>query len=378
MVYKKRLSEESVQRLHDIYYSLGESGGFGSVENVFKRFQNLYPDIPISKTSVQDFLNHQTTYTLHRRKINKFKRNMVFTPRCNYQWSLDLGDMNGFETYNAGFRYFLMACDTLTRYIYTTPLKSKSAADVSKGLEEVFKKADTLPAVINADSGTEFCNNVVQNLLKRNKIRFFRSYGIVKASHAEISIKSIKNLIYKYFDYTLTRKWVGILQKATQTHNTTYHSAIKMTPETANTFPQTVMLSEQTLHRAVKQVRHRKVPMLQEGDAVRISLDIAFKKGYEGQWSRAVYLIAKPPYYTIGGKYPMYAVKEQNGDIILGGFYSHQLLKLSKRTFIDEYEFPIERIVKRSGRNVLCKFLGYSDSYNLWLPSKQVKNILQS
>ena len=71
----------------------------------------------------------------------------------------------------------------------------------------------------------------------------------------------------------------------------------------------------------------------------------------------------------------MYSIKEQNSDSILGGFYAHQLQRVSKRTFIDEYKFPIEKVVKKGSKSSLVKFLGYDDKYNLWLPNKDIKNI---
>ena len=375
MGYENRIPKGYIQKLDAIYYKFGDSGGFSSPQAVLKQFRKLHPRLIITKNQVLDYLTHQTTYTLHRKKINKFQRNMVFTPRCMYQWSIDLAEMGGFEQYNHGVRFFLLCCDTLTRFIYTEPVKSKSASCVSNALQNIFNRADTLPKLINADSGGEFCNSKVQTLLKNNNIHFFKSYGVVKASHAEIGIKSIKNLIYRYFDYTLDREWLSVLQPATDTYNKSFHSGIKMTPETACTYPFWVKLSEKSLHRAVEQIRQREIPYLKKGDAVRISLDISFKKGFEPNWSRAIYLIDTHPYYTVGGKYPMYSIKEQNSDSILGGFYAHQLQRVSKRTFIDEYKFPIEKVVKKGSKSSLVKFLGYDDKYNLWLPNKDIKNI---
>lgn len=377
MGYKDRLSKAYIKKLDDIYHTFGAPGGYSSVIEVLKRFRKLHPELPISRNQVQDYLDHQTTYTLHRRRVDKFERNIVTTPLIDYQWSIDLAEMAGFKKYNDGMRYFLLAVDTLSRFVYTEPITQKSGACVATALENIFSRADALPKLMNGDAGLEFDNHKVKSVFKKHNIRFFQSYGVIKASHAEIAIKTLKSSIYRYFDHTLTRRWVDVLQKATDTYNDTYHSTIKMTPREGSTFLNGVKLSERALRRAADRFTSCRPPHLKKGDTVRVSLDIKFQKGFEQNWSRAIYLVASEPYYTRGGRHPMYLIAELNGERFLGGFYSSQLLPVSKRTFVTDYAYPIDRVIRKGAKTSLVRFTGYDSRYDRWLDNKLIKDIVQ-
>ena len=376
MGYKDRLSKAYIKKLDGIYHTFGASGGYSSVIEVLKRFRKLHPELPISRNQVQDYLDHQTTYTLHRRRVDKFERNIVSTPLVDYQWSIDLAEMAGFQEYNDGRRYFLLAVDTLSRFVYTEPITNKSGACVAAALGNIFSRADELPKLMNGDAGLEFDNRKVRKLLKKHNIRFFQSYGVIKASHAEIAIKTLKSSIYRYFDHTLTRRWVDVLQKATDTYNDTYHTTIKMTPNEGSTFLNGVKLSERALRRAVNRFTRCRPPHLKKGDSVRVSLDIKFKKGFEQNWSRAIYLVASEPYYTSGGRQPMYLITELNGERFLGGFYQSQLLPVSKRTFVTDYAYPIDSVIKKGAKTSKVRFTGYDERYDRWIDNKLIKDIV--
>ena len=377
MGYKDRLSKAYIKKLDGIYHTFGAPGGYGSVIEVLKRFRKLHPELPISRNEVQDYLDHQTTYTLHRRRVDKFERNIVSTPRVGYQWSVDLAEMAGFKKYNDGMRYFLLAVDTLSRFVYTEPVTRKTGECVAAALGNIFDRADELPKLMNGDAGKEFDNRKVAALLKKHDIRFFQSYGVIKASHAEIAIKTLKSSIYRYFDHTLTRRWVDVLQKATDTYNDTYHTAIKMTPRQGGEFLNGVKLSERGLRRAVNRFTSCRTPRLKKGDSVRVSLNIKFKKGFEQNWSRAIYLVASEPYYTCGGHQPMYLITELNGERFLGGFYQSQLLPVSKRTFVTDYAYPIDSVIKKGAKTSKVRFTGYDERYDRWIDNKLIKDIVR-
>ena len=146
-----------------------------------------------------------------------------------------------------------------------------------------------------------------------------------------------------------------------------------MTPEMALTFPYNINLSAAVLNRVNKNVRGRKLPYLKSGDVVRIALNVAHKKGFEMNWSRALYIIDAGPYYTVGAQYPMYLLRELNGEKILGGFLPKFLLKVNKRIFLDEFVFPIDKVIKKGPKNSLVRFLGYSDRDNMWLPNSSIE-----
>ena len=123
----------------------------------------------------------------------------------------------------------------------------------------------------------------------------------------------------------------------------------------------------------------KKKPKLQAGDLVRLNLMLSpFAKKYEIKYSRAVFLIKNNAQYTKNGIYPMYRVTELDGTTLPGKYYEHELLKIPRKHFLEEYEFPIEKVLARKKNKSFVKFLGYSEKYNEWVPNKNIKERTES
>ena len=115
---------------------------------------------------------------------------------------------------------------------------------------------------------------------------------------------------------------------------------------------------------------------LRKGDIVRLNLNLGhLAKKYEQSWSRALYRVASEAHYTAGGPRPMYNVSELNGNMIQGRFYQEELLKVDKETFLDEYDFPIEKVVEKGRKESKVKWLGYPTTYNSWVKNSAIKQV---
>ena len=66
----------------------------------------------------------------------------------------------------------------------------------------------------------------------------------------------------------------------------------------------------------------------------------------------------------------MYKIKDCAGNIIPEPFYGPELQKVS-----DDFEFPIEKVVKRKKGQALVKWLGYSDECNTWISSDAIEKV---
>ena len=363
------------KQLSQIYYQPGSQGSYSGAANLMNAFKKLYPTQKITKKSVTDFLSKQTPYSLHRNSYKKFARNPLYFPRVNHQMSCDLIDFSSYSRYNKGFKYILVALDGLSRYLYTEKLKTKTGIAIKEGLTKVFESCSELPKVLNSDRGTEFIASVVQKFLKSKNIHFFTSHGDMKAANAERVIKTLKTSLYRYFDKTLQRQWVDILPKLTETYNKNYHTSINMSPEDAQELPNSIKLSEQSYK---KIVNTKKEPAyLKKGDIVRLNLNLGvLAKNYEQSWSRALYRVAANAHYNIGGSRPMYEISELNGKCFLGRFLPEELLKVDKKTFLDEYNFPIEKVVEKGKKTSQVKWLGYSNDHNSWVKNSTIKNVV--
>ena len=119
-----------------------------------------------------------------------------------------------------------------------------------------------------------------------------------------------------------------------------------MSPDEALLPENAVKLSEQIYNKVVKNTSTRVKSTLKIGDFVRLSMLFdSFAKAYENQWSRALFMIWKGPYFTIGGRLPMYKVKGAWNDIkVSGGFYEKELKFVDPDIYVNKYEFPIEQV----------------------------------
>ena len=92
-----------------------------------------------------------------------------------------------------------------------------------------------------------------------------------------------------------------------------------------------------------------------------------FEKGYEPNWSEAVYKI-----YKIQSTSPVtYLIEDLLGEKIEGAFYEKELQKMKQKFF------RIEKIIRKKKINGvehgLVKWIGYSDKFNHVEPLSNLK-----
>jgi hypothetical protein len=106
------------------------------------------------------------------------------------------------------------------------------------------------------------------------------------------------------------------------------------------------------------------------GDQVRISrIKGIFEKGYLPNWSEELYTV-----HEVKRTDPItYILKDMNGDIVTGGFYTEELQKSKQEVF------RIEKVLRKKKINGiehgLVKWLGYDKKFNEWKPMSEIKQI---
>ena len=100
--------------LKKLYYNVNEPGSFTAPATFYRAVKEKSNNI--TRKQVNEWLNAQDTYTLHRRTRKKFHRNRIIVPGVDYQWQTDLIDIQKISKYNQGYRYILVCIDILSKF----------------------------------------------------------------------------------------------------------------------------------------------------------------------------------------------------------------------------------------------------------------------
>ena len=364
-VKRNRVEEE----LRNLYYDPQSAVAFGGVSKLLKEARKKN----ISPAQVKRWLKKQLSYTLHKGLKRKFKKNRVIVNGMDEQWQADLVDMQSFARDNKGIKFLLTVIEVLSKRAWAVPLKNKTGAEIIKAFETIFKEGRT-PEKLQTDAGSEFMNRQFQTFLKKWNVCHFVTYNQTKAQIVERFNRTLKNKMWRYFDYANTHRYWNVLDDLVDGYNRTYHRSIKMTPLEVTKFnAQTVWkrLYPELVKRKKSDVKFK----FKVGDLVRITRSKGvFEKGYAENWTEEMFEIKR----RIARRPPVYTLEEYDGTSIIGTFYEQELQKVE-----DEDFFRIEKILKKRGINrrnkeVLVKWRGYPSKYNSWIKESELHSIVQN
>ena len=97
----------------------------------------------IGLSAINRFLSSLEAYSLQKRVQRKFKRSPVLIEGIDVQWDGDLMDVRNISKYNENYKYILVLQDVFSRFIFTAPLKNKTASEIINGLKSIFKTGET-------------------------------------------------------------------------------------------------------------------------------------------------------------------------------------------------------------------------------------------
>ena len=284
---------------------------------------------------------------LHRISRKNFPRRKTKVYAQNEIWGADLMDLQKYHKYNDNYKYVLLCVDVLSKYIWTQPLKSKSALEVSSAFERIF--AEQKPQLLWTDRGKEFFNKKMHDLLQKHDIRIYHTYSSIKSSFAERAIRTIKSRIVRNFTTENTDNWTEYLADIVKNYNHTKHSVTGFAPAHVN-----AKIAKQIKQKCFEE---RKIlpqkAKFKVGDVVRISLEKnIFSKSYSEQWSYEYYIVQRV-FFTC----PLtYELRDLNGERIEGRFYEAEM---QKTKFPEIY--LIENILKEKDGKYLVKWMGFDE-----------------
>jgi hypothetical protein len=359
--------EKSVDKfLRKIYYNPKHAGSFSGVNTIKHAVGKR-----ISSSDLENWLQSQDTYTLHKPVRHYFKRRRIIVSDIDEQWEADLVDLSGIAKYNKQFKYLLTVIDTLSKFAWAIPLKTKTGKEIVQAFINIFSQSKRKPLNLRTDKGGEFLNKVFQDLLKKEDIHFFTSNNEVKAAIVERFNRTLKTKMWKYFTKKNTRTYLPVLKDLLHSYNNTWHRSIKRKPSSVN--EDNAAQVWHTLYGREKILEENVKFKFRVGDNVRISkTKMIFEKGYLPNWTTEIFTVKK----QLRTSPPSYVLVDDDNEPIKGTFYEPELQKVK---VTPDKLYKIERIVAEKGhgknKRYHVKWEGYPSKFNSWVSHSQVKHL---
>ena len=272
---------------------------------------------------------------LHKPVVRKFERRKVKVYDVNEIWAADLVDMKLYENENDGYKYSLNVIDCFSKFVWIVPLRSKSGHDVFNAFNVILNKSKTNPKFLWVDKGSEFYNKNFMKMMEMRNIKMYSVFNENKSAIIERFNRTIKERMFEYFTSIGEYRWIDEIENLVKRYNNTFHSTIKMTPIEANSNK-----NHDTVFSNINRMRDKRdiKAKFKIDDKVRISISKAkFKKGYTQNWSDEVFIVSK----IVLDQPVVYQIKDSDGELIDGSFYSTELMKTETDTF-----FFIENVIE--------------------------------
>lgn len=235
---------------------------------------------------------------LYKKPQRKFQRAMYRSSDLNQIWSMDLVDYSTDKGNNKG--YILVGVDMFSRYVRAYSMKTKSEAEITKGLKELFKHGQ--PKKIHSDQESGLVHN---KFLQSQNITVYHT----KNSHANLAerfIRTMKEHLQKVKDSepcggvacstTQPRfgNWRPFVQEVVNKINHQKNVSIGMSPEKAQESSNRELIN-QKYERVAGKIAQRPFSKLYKfGDVVlTVKPKDTFYKGYKKQWNEIPHQIHK-------------------------------------------------------------------------------------
>jgi hypothetical protein len=324
--------------------------------------------IDIDLDELKRILSKEESYTINRPAKTKFTTRKVIVHYVYEQLQADLVFMDNKQgapaKTNDNIKYLLTIIDVLSKYAWVVPLKDKTGKTLTEAFEPIIKQIK--PKLLQVDKGTEFYNKTFEDMLTKYNVKMFSTNSDKKAQIVERFNRTLRLRMGKLIDAQNSLRYIDKLQDLVDNYNNTIHSTIKLKPVDA-VKPENYDL---LISNYYKNFPINNKIKYEVGDVVRIPIYLAaFTKEMTGKWSRELFKISK-----INNTLPVtYNIADLNNEPIKGTFYAEELQKIDK-SVLDE-PFKIEKVLKTSKGKALVKYLGYPDSFNQWISTKDLNKL---
>ena len=214
------LSKSERQKLQILYTQGGAA--YGSVRNLVKA-SNL------SVSKVRKNLHSKPSYTKFTFATRKLKRMKAFARFKNEIWCMDLTYVDKLAKDNNGVKYLLVRQELFDRTVDAKGMKTKDSNETDRALLSMIPKKNRTKKWV--DKGTEFAGEF-KKFCKAEGIQIYFTMSETKAAFAERTIRSLKNIFYRYMEDN-GYKYFHKLTQFTTTINCRRNCKIDMIPKSA-------------------------------------------------------------------------------------------------------------------------------------------------
>lgn len=373
------LTREKEDYLAKIYFDPKQPTSFGGVDKLYQFVRTKGRGI--SKGDIKKWLSKQSTYSLYRKVIRKFKRPKVIVPTKNYMFDGDTANYEAYASNNDGYKYIAVFIDVLSHFLYTVPLKTLKSTEMVNALKKVFEQAK--PTFLRTDRGSEFAG-AANKYMKKEEVKHLTTSEHSKANYAERVIRTIKGKLGRYMVYKKTRRWIDALPDITNSYNNTVHTTIKMSPKEALSTQDPILWTRQYQTPLRQKKEKKKKPPKSKGqskpiykykvgDVVRLSrIPGTYDKETDKKWTDEWFKITTR---SLNQGIPKYEVKDFANDPIIDKFSNDELQKV----IVDQdTRYDIEKIIRkrktRGKTQVLVHWVGWPSKFDSWIDESQVKD----
>jgi len=195
------------------------------------------------------YMNCQILYAgFKRERINEYVRRCEICRRhrpmtrvssitpivAEHPWEriqIDCVDMRNYSDHNDGYGWILNIIDIYSKYLYSFPMKSKTAVEVKEAVEQVIL-LEGAPRIVQTDNGKEFANQLLTAYLNSEHVSFVRGRPRHPQNQGQVERlnQTIVKKLAKHFEGQPVKRWIGIHRKIVATYNRTWHRSINLSP----------------------------------------------------------------------------------------------------------------------------------------------------
>ena len=243
---------------------------FGSVRNLAKAAN-------LSLSKFREFLQSKAPYTRFTQATRKFKGMGAFARFKGEIWCMDLAYVDKLAKDSDGVKFSLVRQGLFDRTVDAKGIRTKDSKETVNSISKMITKKNR-PNEIWVDQGNEFAGEF-KKFCSAEGIEIYSTRSQTKAAFAERTIRSIKNILYRYMeDYGYN--YFHNIPQFIATMNSRNNRRIDMKPNhVINSDFMSIIYS--------KPLREYKKPKFGIGDRISISkYDLLFRKGYKPHFTQ--------------------------------------------------------------------------------------------